>query len=87
MAKRRKKVIVGTGIVVEARSKAGKNIPEQEERKHLWNLIAVFRIGDPTAEQFDMDMENLVTIQGPGCYFCEQLYEKGMENTPCNPVV
>jgi len=55
-------------------------IPEYDKRSgnHLWTIITMYRVdplkfSDPTATPM-LDMENLLTVMGPGCYYCEQLY-------------
>jgi hypothetical protein len=55
--------------------------------KHLWIMLSVFALADPTAitrpGAINLDHENLLTIEGPGCYKCEQEYKPGRENTWC----
>jgi hypothetical protein len=58
------------------------------EGEHLWTMFAVFRIAhpetatDPGVNKF-LDLENLLTIMGPGCYICEQMYSPEVAASPC----
>lgn len=46
--------------------------PEPEPGKHLWTVTGVWRIADPSVARYNLDIENLVTIEGPGCLWCEE---------------
>lgn len=55
--------------------------------EHLWIMTAAWRVDpvaatDPDGQNF-LDTENLLTLEGPGCYVCEQPYQPGMERTTC----
>lgn len=58
------------------------------EGEHLWAMFAVFRIRnpesvmDPAVPKY-MDLENLLTVEGPGCYKCEQYYKPAVAALPC----
>lgn len=43
--------------------------------KHLWIFVAVFAVQEPARSNQDFDSENLLTIEGPGCYWCEQVWK------------
>ena len=77
---------------------AGPMLPVPENRygvdmsaapgEHLWIMSGAWRISDP-ASAFDagvpkfLDLENLLTIVGPGCYICEQVYTAEVAAKPC----
>lgn len=50
--------------------------------EHLWIAMAMYRV-DPTKKEHFLDTENLLTIEGPGCYWCEQQWKPGAEKTRC----
>lgn len=53
--------------------------------EHLWIAMAMFQV-DPrrwAAEQVHMDTENLLTIEGPGCFKCEQKFSNRLARQPC----
>lgn len=69
-----------TGTGQHIKVDAVDRIPEFDPRTgdHLWNVIAMFRINpaaaaDPTATPM-LDGENLLSILGPGCFYCEEVY-------------
>lgn len=37
----------------------------------------------PERDQFLLDTENLLTIEGPGCYVCEEEYTPERATQPC----
>lgn len=64
-------------------------IPEFDRRTgaHLWTVIQMHRVvpamwADPTATPH-LDMENLLTVQGPVCFFCEELYSDRLDKRRC----
>lgn len=75
-----------TGIKVDVgttKSHLPDAIPPQRDGEHLWLVMAVFRAGDPTKGQFNLDTEALLTIEGPGCYYCEEPWRSGLEHRRC----
>ena len=68
---------------VEVSHKQHADIPELPHGQHLWAIFGVWRIVDPTASRIDLDYENLITIDGPGCYVCEETYSPKMAERPC----
>lgn len=56
--------------------------------EHLWTMVAVWRIVDP-ASAFDpaqekyLDTENLLSLDGPGCFVCEEPYTPERAARPC----
>lgn len=64
----------GMGISQEAPG-GFHRIPEYDRRTrdHYWVMSAAWKVDPIKAKSGDdnyLDMENLVTLQGPGCYYC-----------------
>lgn len=75
---------VSTGITVEAsRFHHNPNMPPPKPGEHQWMVLAMWRVDRPDGERFDLDTENLMTIEGPGCFVCEQPYSPEMAAEPC----
>lgn len=49
-------------------------LPEYDGR-HFWMVVAMFRVTNPARAEFMLDRESVVTVDGPGCLHCEQLWE------------
>lgn len=55
---------------------------------HMWVMTGAWRIMNP-ATAFDvgvakyLDLENLLTIGGPGCWVCEQIWTPELNDTVC----
>lgn len=57
-----------------------KNPPKGE---HLWIAMAMYRIKpEIRGQEVILDRENLLSIEGPGCYLCEAVY--GQHSDPCS---
>lgn len=59
-------------------------VPEFDPRTgdHLWTIISMYR-WQPGTETPMLDTENLLTIQGPACYHCEQPYTQRLASRRC----
>jgi hypothetical protein len=55
--------------------------------RHLWVLTAAWLVADPESREVQMDAENLITVQGPGCFKCEQPYSRRIAAKPCRGTV
>lgn len=55
-------------------------------RNHFWIVIAVYRV-DPkkwfSGTDNYLDLENLVGLQGIGCYYCEKMYTEKEYHSKC----
>jgi hypothetical protein len=74
----------------EAADKISKPIRDPGRGKHLWTMVAMFRIIDPAkavADGVHMDMENLLTIEGPGCFKCEKNFSPDEARRFCQGVM
>jgi hypothetical protein len=76
-----------TGMTYEAEPNLDR-IPEFDARSgnHYWIGLVSFHV-DPSSwshgEQQHFDMENLVSVAGPGCYYCEQPYSDRIAKRRC----
>jgi hypothetical protein len=77
-----------TGHVVEVPGQVDR-IPDFDPRSgdHLWTVLQMHRVNpelltDPTHTPF-LDAESLLTIQGPGCYYCEEPYTRQRATRRC----
>jgi hypothetical protein len=77
-----------TGIKVQARNRYGRTPPTPAPGVHLWVIVGAWRIinpattKDPTGE-IHLDVENLITLDGPGCFVCEQQWTPDLGCRPC----
>lgn len=56
--------------------------PARVPGQHLWIVVPMFRV-NPEAERVDLDGENLLSIEGPGCFWCEQPWTSELAAKPC----
>ena len=66
-------IVYGTGIKQEAVGKLSAALPPFTGR-HLCVFTAMWRVQNPARAQHNFDMENLITVEGPGCFWCEQMW-------------
>lgn len=55
---------------------------------HLWVMLSAWHISDPRAAITGdatqlLDQENLIMVQGPGCFKCEQPFSNRLARKPC----
>lgn len=81
-------VATGSGVYQESGTVPFK-IPDYDPRSgdHFWVMGLLYKV-DPeklaAGEQGILDTENLVSMQGPGCYYCEQVYTPLLAKRRCN---
>lgn len=58
--------------------------------KHLWVMVSAWSIADPqlaatggSDHEVFMDRENLIQLQGPGCFKCELSWTRKIAGRPC----
>lgn len=58
---------------------------EQHDKpgSHLWIITGAWVTTDPRAKRLDLDIENLVSIAGPGCLKCERPFSNRLASQPC----
>jgi hypothetical protein len=71
----------GLGMSVEAAHRHHASI-DWQPGQHLWTVLGMWKVR-PEHDQFLLDTENLLTIEGPGCYVCEQEYTPERAAQPC----
>lgn len=80
--------VSGTGMKLEA---PGPDVLERRlaaadrPGEHLWVAAAAWQV-DPRAWQggvVHLDMENLLDVQGAGCFKCEQRFSNRVARRPC----
>jgi hypothetical protein len=62
------------GVRVDATRKHHATVDDFDGR-HMWVVAAVWRVTNPAATNKDLDLENLLTLEGPGCWFCQQKWK------------
>jgi hypothetical protein len=79
--------ITSTGFTAEV-DRFKNRIPDFDPRsgEHLWITIAAYKVdpekslsGGPTI----LDYENLLSVEGPGCYYCESEYNTLIASRRC----
>jgi hypothetical protein len=75
--------VTGKGPKIEAVQHHKSPIPDKVKGEHLWIVLSMFRVTPSTDAEYHLDTENLLTIDGPGCFHCEQTWQPGMEGTTC----
>ena len=78
----------GLGVHQEARDKFASEIPDPGRGKHLWAMFAMYQVHNPSDcmnpdGQILMDRENLLSIDGPGCFKCEKVWSPDVERRFC----
>lgn len=72
-----------TGLKIEARHRRRAELPNVHPGEHLWVAVGMWRLADPANPRLDLDIENLMTIEGPGCFICEETYTPDLAAEPC----
>lgn len=78
--------LTSSGIVQEVKQK---KVKDPGFGKHLWVVVAAWRVNDPEKLKLNnesqiFDLENMLSIDGPGCFKCEKPYESSLLNTFCH---
>jgi len=60
-------------------------IPAYDPRTgaHLWTIITMYRWGGPHIERPTLDHENMLALEGPGCYYCSEPYSEREDQRRC----
>lgn len=74
--------VSSTGITIEASHRHHSNI-DWQPGQHLWMALGMWQIKDPSSGKLMLDVENLMTIEGPGCYICEEPYTPELAAKAC----
>lgn len=73
-------------------SKIGAELTDPGKGEHLWTILTMHRVSsdmirrlnrgeEPGAEL--LDHESLLTLEGPGCFKCEQPYSRYLAHRKC----
>lgn len=65
--------VAETGISQQSKQKYHATLPPPNGR-HLWVFTGVWQVIDPVRSHQNFDLENLLTMEGPGCLWCEQVW-------------
>ena len=71
------------GVIVPAGHRHHRPMPEPISGEHLWVVVGAWVSREPGAQNLLLDAENLLTIEGPACYVCEELYTPSVASRPC----
>lgn len=84
MIRRRGLKITRHGPKVEAVQHHGAPLPEQRKPgEHCWIVTGMWRVTPRTKGEYQLDTENLITLDGPGCFHCEELWSPELAARPC----
>lgn len=73
---------VGTGIKIEAKSKFKAPFKKLIPGQHLWVITGAWTV-TLGKEQYLLDTENLMTLDGPGCFWCGCYSTEKDARLPC----
>ena len=74
----------GTDIKIEAVHKHGAKMPEQVPGVHLWIVVGIWAVSEPKGQdKYHLDLENLLSLEGPGCFWCEEPWTPTLAANPC----
>jgi hypothetical protein len=71
------------GPKVQAIHKHRAELPKQVRGQHLWVVTSLYKVTPKPLGEYFLDMENLLTIDGPGCFWCEEMWSEHINNKPC----
>jgi hypothetical protein len=71
-----------SGVRIEVKGFHNRPMTPPPRGEHQWVALAMFRV-NPTADRYELDAENLLTIEGPGCFLCEQPWSAAIAAAPC----
>lgn len=72
-----------TGFTAEIATPPNR-VPDYDPRSgdHLWSWALLYR-ATPGVEKPMLDLENLLLLTGPGCYYCEEVYTPRLASRRC----
>lgn len=72
----------GTGMHIPIEGRVNQ-VPDLVEGRHSWVVMNTYRIGDPSSQIGYLDAENLLSITGPFCFWCEETHTEELAAQPC----
>jgi hypothetical protein len=73
----------GHGVHVDASRKAHATITDPGAGEHLWVVVSAHRVVPVDGGTYELDLENLLSVDGPGCFKCEEPYTEAVAARPC----
>ncbi|MEU5772657.1 hypothetical protein ABZ819_05045 [Streptomyces venezuelae] len=73
-------------------SKISAQLTDPGRGEHLWIIATMYRVSDDMIRGLNngeesgpslLDHENLLTLEGPGCFKCEQPYSRYLAHRKC----
>ncbi|MGW9437965.1 hypothetical protein [Streptomyces sp. NPDC055607] len=73
-------------------SKVNAQLTDPGKGEHLWTLITMYRVSDNAIRRLNrgedpgpalLDHENLLTLEGPGCFKCGEPYSRYLAHRKC----
>lgn len=73
-------------------SKISAQLTDPGRGEHLWTILTMYRVSDDMIRRLNqgedpgaglLDHENLLTLEGPGCFKCEQPYSRYVAHRKC----
>jgi hypothetical protein len=77
-------VVRGRGVQVDAGGKAHATIEDPGQGEHLWVVVSAHRVVPVDGGSYELDHENLLSVDGPGCFKCELPYSAEVAARFCN---
>lgn len=77
-------IVTGHGIRYEGTAKAHAQIPDPGPGEHLWIVIASHRVTPVEGGRYNLDHENLLSVDGPVCFKCELGCTPAVAASPCD---
>ncbi len=76
--------VESTGLKIEAVSKyQNQDMRPTPDGEHMWILVGMWKVDPEERGRVHLDLENLLTIEGPGCFKCEQPWSPELAKTRC----
>jgi hypothetical protein len=85
---------VSKPIQFEAKDKWSATLVDPGRGKHMWIIAAMYQVINPAAvydpganTQVHLDAENLLTVEGIGCFKCEKDWSPDIERRFCQGIM
>lgn len=62
----------------------GVKLPDYAEGEHLWVMIPMYRVEPAPGKPLHLDQENLISLDGPGCWWCKAIWSADVEVERCS---
>ena len=75
--------VTSLGQRMEVAHKHHADFPMPGPGVHLWVVTGAWLVAEPTSARLILDHENLLSIEGPGCLVCEQIWSPEIAAQAC----